>query len=77
MPLEPPVTLQKFILKPEYQAFARTVNDHLRWNSLGYEAILYTLISFLFPPYAEYWMVPSLPPFLVSFLRFYSRFAVA
>jgi hypothetical protein len=57
MPVDPPSTLQNCILKPEYQAFARTLNEKLRWNSIGYEAILYTLLTLFFPPYADTWMV--------------------
>lgn len=66
MPLEPPVTLKNCILKAEYQAFAKTLNDTLRWNSLGYEAIIYTLLTFFLPPYADAWMVIPLL-FLLTF----------
>jgi hypothetical protein len=74
MPTDPPTSLKNCILKAEYQAFARTVNESIRWNSLGFEAILYTLICLIFPPYSEYWMVPS--PVSSSRLTV-PRFAVA
>ena len=56
-PLQAPPSLAGMIHAKDYSTFAEFANSMLHWDSLGWEAVLFGILSVLLPPYADSFMV--------------------